>query len=429
MSNPGAIDAVQMLAGRLGGLPELITEQGLHIHIASRLTSASARVDASTLSERQGNVAIFHVHGVLSPEPSWFDEISSKALAAELRLAKDDEDVAAGLLSIKSPGGYSMGMLDLAAAAKEFAAKKPLHAQVTQCCCSGAFWLASQATAIFAEIDAEIGSIGVRSLLYDYSKYFAELGIEAIDTNTGPYKSLGVLGAPVTEEQRAYLQERVDAIMVDFAKAVKSGRKLSADEFSAVATGRTWEGKEAIRLKLIDGIQSPKKTLAGLVAGSKPKNRSKAMSTNADDTAPKAATHKELKAAMPSATADFILDQLEKNATVSDALQAYNEKLAAAIKAKDEEVAAAEARAKAAEEKAAKPAPTPEPTKIRGAKFGEATGKTDGAGEADPAGVDYRQMAHDYQEKHKCRWSEATLAIKKRYPEAREAFGAPTLAK
>ncbi|QDT75754.1 hypothetical protein [Lacipirellula limnantheis] len=30
-----------------------------------------------------------------------------------------------------------------------------------------------------------------------------------------------------------------------------------------------------------------------------------------------------------------------------------------------------------------------------------------------------------YQKSHNCRWSEATLAIKKRYAEAREAFGAP----
>ncbi len=34
-------------------------------------------------------------------------------------------------------------------------------------------------------------------------------------------------------------------------------------------------------------------------------------------------------------------------------------------------------------------------------------------------------LATAYQEKHKCRWSEACLAIKKRHPEARAAFGAP----
>lgn len=38
----------------------------------------------------------------------------------------------------------------------------------------------------------------------------------------------------------------------------------------------------------------------------------------------------------------------------------------------------------------------------------------------------YRAMAQQYMEKHNCRWSEACLAIKRQYPEARVAFGAPT---
>lgn len=37
----------------------------------------------------------------------------------------------------------------------------------------------------------------------------------------------------------------------------------------------------------------------------------------------------------------------------------------------------------------------------------------------------FRAEAQAYMEKHGCRWSEATLAIKKKYPEARAAFGAP----
>ena len=39
--------------------------------------------------------------------------------------------------------------------------------------------------------------------------------------------------------------------------------------------------------------------------------------------------------------------------------------------------------------------------------------------------VKFRELATQYQEKHKCRWSEACLAIKRRYPESRAVFGAP----
>jgi hypothetical protein len=41
----------------------------------------------------------------------------------------------------------------------------------------------------------------------------------------------------------------------------------------------------------------------------------------------------------------------------------------------------------------------------------------------------YRAQAHAYMAAHKCRWSEATLAVKRKFPEACEVFGAPEPAK
>jgi len=37
----------------------------------------------------------------------------------------------------------------------------------------------------------------------------------------------------------------------------------------------------------------------------------------------------------------------------------------------------------------------------------------------------YREQARAYMDDHQCRWSEACLAIKRKYPESRSAFGAP----
>lgn len=419
MSKPHAIESIQSLAALVHALPDAISEGGLHDHLNGRLLSRhSQRQSAAMQAERQGGIAIFNVVGVLSPEPEWYDEISSKALAEQFRLAAADDEISSGVMMIKSPGGYSIGMIDLANAAAEFAAVKPLVAHVDQICCSAAYWLASQAQFIYASIDAEIGSIGVRNLVYDFSKYFAELGVEAVATDTGPFKSLGVMGAPVTEAQRGWLKERVDLVMKDFAGAVRAGRKMTEEEFAAVGTGRTWWGDEAVKLKLIDGIQTTKQTMASLAASSTSKTRSKTMSAETEN-APKAATHRELKAAMPEASADFILSQLEASATVGDALKAYNTQLAAELKASKDAAAAAEAKAAAAEAKATTTTTTQQVKKpVIG--LGDAP-----SGEEANGDIDYRAEALAYQEKHKCRWSEATLAIKKKYPEARVFFGAP----
>jgi hypothetical protein len=37
----------------------------------------------------------------------------------------------------------------------------------------------------------------------------------------------------------------------------------------------------------------------------------------------------------------------------------------------------------------------------------------------------FRQLASEFKQEHKCTWAQACLAIKRKYPEAREAFGAP----
>lgn len=132
-----------------------------------------------------------------------------------------------------------------------------------------------------------------------------------------------------------------------------------------------------------------------------------------DPQGPKAATLAELKAAMPEASSDFLLEQLEKGATESQALKAYNTHLAEQLKQAEADKADA---VKAAEEKAKQSQQTSSP------KRGNSPGAS---GDTDADAPDYRQLAADYQEKHHCRWSEACLAIKKRYPEARDFFGAP----
>lgn len=419
MSKPHDIASIQSLAALVHALPDAISDSGLQSHLSGRMLARSvSRTSTQTAADRQGAVAIFNVNGVLSPEPEWYDEISSKALAEQFRLAKDDDEVTSGLMFIKSPGGYSIGMIDLANAAAEFAAVKPLVAQVDMMCCSAAYWLASQAQKIYAPIDAEIGSIGARNHIIDSSKYFNEMGVEVISSDTGPFKSLGVVGTKVTDEQRAYLQERVDLVMKDFTAAVRAGRKMTEEEFAAVGTGRTWWGEEAVALKLIDGIQTTKQTLASLAASSTSKTRSKTMSAE-NDNAPKAATLQELKAELPEATSDFLVAQQMAGATLPQAMKAWNTQLAAELKASKEAAAAAEEKAKAAEAKAAA-VPVPGAAKKPVVGLGDAPG-----GEEAAADLDYREMALAHQEKHKCRWSEATLAIKKKYPEAREAFGAP----
>jgi signal peptide peptidase SppA len=406
------LDVLTNIVARLGGLPDLITEAGLERYLAARLTPGDAnRVERAMGVDRQGVIAVVDVRGVLSPRVEGWDEINTYRLADQLDALCEDDSVEAVLMHIESPGGYSMGMVELDHAAMQLAAKKPLIAQTHLCCCSGAYWLAARAHKIYAGPRDDVGSIGVRGGCMDWSGCLKNLGIEMVSITTGPLKDTGVFGTPMTDAKRAFLQERADAVMVDFVAAVQQGRKLSNEQMAAVTTGGWWTADKAHALGLVDGIQSFRATLAGLAAGSKPKVRSsKTMSETSD--APKAATHKELKAALPEASAEFILGQLEADATILSATQAFNTHLAAQLKSEKDAREKAETDAKAAADKAnaaggkgagAKPA-------VQGLGDGTAQGST-----AATAGApDYYEEAKAYQDKHNVRWSEACRQVKRR---------------
>jgi ClpP class serine protease len=141
---------------------------------------------------------------------------------------------------------------------------------VAALCCSAAYWLAAQAHQIFAHRLDHIGFVGVRALLYDYSRAFEKAGVRPVVADTGEYKSLGVRGTPITEPHREYLQALVDATFGEFQLAVKTGRGLSVSRIQDIADGRVFTAADAVRLGLIDSIRTTVETLAKMRPPKKP---------------------------------------------------------------------------------------------------------------------------------------------------------------
>lgn len=433
MDSNAIANVISAVASRMGSNPAAISDQGLRLMICNRASGIAVRRTSAAAPriERRGSVAIFHVDGIMSPHAEWSDETDTVALASELQAAAADPDVTAGVLAINSPGGYSAGMRDLADAAVQFAARKPLLAQVDQVAASAGYWLATAAHSIVATSrDDEVGSIGVRSLIYDFSELFKNFGIEAVDTATGDLKSLGVMGAPVTEKQREYLRSRVDAVFGHFSSAVQSRRNMTPEQFAAVSDGRTFLAEQAMELGLIDGIQSFEETLADLTSGvGGPRVAASAAKTQKEKTMADTATQpvpaksfaelareqrEAIESACPGASENFINSQLASGATPEAASREWMKQLAADRDAATE-------RAEAAEKEKAELAKAKADSSDSPAKPKSSAG-LGGSAKTEDQDVDYAEMARDYQQKHKCRWSDACLAIKRRHPEARAWF-------
>lgn len=246
---------------------EAIQRMDLVVHMreteSPRLESLIERVPV-----RGGKVvAKIDLAGVLMKQRSSMGGTSTIQARRDIRTAAIDPDVSAILLAIESPGGSVAGIDDLARDVRWAQERKPVWAHIDDLGASAAYWVASQAGAIYANSPtALVGSIGTLLTVYDISEAATREGIKALVFATGPIKGAGVPGTQVTDTQKSYFQGLVDASQEHFDQAVRRGRKLTAEQLAGIRTGAVFPASTAMERKLIDGIRPLDRTIEALAA-------------------------------------------------------------------------------------------------------------------------------------------------------------------
>jgi protease-4 len=96
---------------------------------------------------------------------------------------------------------------------------------------------------VYAHPTTVTGSTGVIMSLYDASGLFAKIGVAANPIKSGPNKDIGNPARPMSEEQRAILQEMIDQFYGEFIKVVARGRGMGRSACAAwptAASTRAW---------------------------------------------------------------------------------------------------------------------------------------------------------------------------------------------
>lgn len=306
--DPMAAEALQRMCS--GG--------GLQAHVQASSPPILKSAIEVTKSPSGVNVAVIKVEGTLMKQQSSMEAgTSTVRLRRDIQLAVRDSEIGAILLAVDSPGGTVAGTEALARDVANAAKQKPVWAQVDDMAASAAYWIASQATAIYAGQNTDlIGSIGTILSVVDTSKMAEANGLQVRVFSTGALKGAGMDGMPITEEQAAYFQGLVDSAQVQFDAWVKKGRGLSQKSLDAVKTGEVFSASDALSKKLIDGIQPMEKTIADLGQSAKKSIKRAASVTGGFSVESK----KEIKT-MPLAN--------ENNVSFTDWLQAQGHELSA----------------------------------------------------------------------------------------------------
>ncbi|MBX7132602.1 MAG: S49 family peptidase [Fimbriimonadaceae bacterium] len=212
-------------------------------------------------------VAFIELSGPLLQRPSSMSGGTSTIFARrQVRMAMVDDQVSEIVLLIDSPGGQSSGLGCLADDIRMAAQKKTTVAYLSSMCASAAYWVASQCSAIVASPYAQVGSIGVYTLLVDDVEKWAKDGYSLTLISSGGIKGKWATGQPVDDELVEDAQREVDAVFGDFVAAVARGRGISTAQVKSVGTGHCWRADEAIALGLVDATGTEDDVLSGLIA-------------------------------------------------------------------------------------------------------------------------------------------------------------------
>jgi signal peptide peptidase SppA len=169
-----------------------------------------------------------------------------------VKIAAEDDVVSAIVLTIDSPGGVAMGTPEAAESVRRASTVKPVLAYVDGLCCSAAYWIASQAHAIYAMPSAEVGSIGAYMAVMDVSRAAEMEGIRVEIFKSGKHKGMGYPGTSLTDEQRDMLRAQVMEIAGKFKAEVRKGREL--DILDDAMQGQSFSVEAGLKLGLIDQV-------------------------------------------------------------------------------------------------------------------------------------------------------------------------------
>ncbi|HXD46290.1 MAG TPA: signal peptide peptidase SppA [Pseudolabrys sp.] len=168
------------------------------------------------------------------------------------------------IVHIDSPGGTTAGSQQLYDSLLDLKAKKPMVVVVDGLAASGAYIAALSSDHIIAEDTSLVGSIGVLFQFPNFTDVLKTVGVKVESIKSSPLKAAPNGFEPTSPEARA----AIEAIVLDsyawFKNLVQTRRQMSAGQLAAVADGRVFTGRQAVPLKLIDGIGNEKTALTWL---------------------------------------------------------------------------------------------------------------------------------------------------------------------
>jgi protease-4 len=228
-----------------GGYPAIDLGDYTRIHAAEQQLRRGAK----------GRVGVVVASGEILDGRQPSGVIGGITTADLLREARDDDDIAAVVLRIDSPGGSIFASEQIyreVAAIK--AAGKPVVVSMGDLAASGGYYVAAPADEIFASATTITGSIGIYSVLPTLDRTLGKFGVTVDGVGTTALSGKLRLDRPLDPLLKDYLQLNIERGYELFVGHVAAGRNKTRDQVDALGRGRVWIGSEAKAQGLVDTL-------------------------------------------------------------------------------------------------------------------------------------------------------------------------------
>jgi protease IV len=165
-----------------------------------------------------------------------------------------ESNVKAVIVHISSPGGTVAGSEELYDSLIKVKAKKPMVVVVDGLAASGGYIAAMASDRIVAQQSAIVGSIGVIFQYPNVTELLKTIGVQVETIKSSPLKAAPSGYEPTSPEARAAVEAIVKDSFDWFKGLVRDRRHLDDASLQKVSDGRVFTGRQAVELKLIDGL-------------------------------------------------------------------------------------------------------------------------------------------------------------------------------
>ncbi len=182
------------------------------------------------------------------------DRAGDITVTQTVRRLMKDENAAAVVLYIDSPGGSAAASEAMASALDELAKSRPVVAYMNAVAASGGYYVATPARWIVAQPGTITGSIGVILGKLITAGLYDRLHINRAELTRGRNATIEDDSAPFSDEQRTMMRAGIERIYGQFTARVAASRSMTVEAVDAVGAGRVWTGEQALGHGLVDEL-------------------------------------------------------------------------------------------------------------------------------------------------------------------------------